>query len=65
MIFGVVVFAGSIMSVFGPILTGRIFDVTNSYNLAFLAIAAISLLSIILTALLRPTQSIASSIVKE
>jgi len=41
----------------GPVLAGRIFDVTGSYQWAFLICAALSVTSIILTLLLRPTHS--------
>ena len=40
-----------------PILTGYMFDVTGSYQSAFVVIAVLSLISLILTLLLKPTSS--------
>jgi len=57
------VILGSITSVttvgcsIGPVLAGRIFDVTGSYYLAFLICAIIAVIAIILSLLLRPTSS--------
>jgi MFS family permease len=53
MIFGV--FTVSVMSgsAIGPLLTGYIFDMTKSYQLAFIVCAVISLSGIILTAFLK------------
>ena len=38
----------------GPVLTGKIFDVTGSYQLAFLVCTAVAIAGLILTLLLRP-----------
>jgi MFS family permease len=53
MIFGV--FTVSVMSgsATGPLLTGYIFDITHSYQFAFIVCAVISLIGIILTAFLK------------
>jgi MFS family permease len=53
MIFGV--FNISVMSggAAGPLLTGFIFDMTHSYQLAFILCAVISLIGIILTVFLK------------
>ena len=40
----------------GPFLAGYIFDVTSSYNMAFLVCAAVSAVGLILSAILTPTQ---------
>ena len=47
-IFGIVVFFGTIGGALGPIAAGRIFDVTESYSLAFIALAALAVLGLIL-----------------
>ncbi|MFC1966645.1 MFS transporter [Chloroflexota bacterium] len=36
LIFGIVIFSGSVGGSLGPLLAGRIFDTTGSYNMAFL-----------------------------
>ena len=43
-IFGIVVFVGTIGGAAGPILAGSIFDLTDSYALAFTALAALAAL---------------------
>jgi MFS family permease len=53
-IFGVTFFAGIIGEAAGPVLAGGIFDVTGSYQLAFLICAAISVTGIIISFLLTP-----------
>ena len=55
-IFGVVLFCGTIGGSIGPILAGRIFDVTGSYQLAFSLLAAMAGLGLIL-ALTLPKRS--------
>jgi MFS family permease len=54
LIFGVVGGGFTIGAAAGPFLTGYIFDVRGSYKLAFLVSAAISVVGLVLTALLRP-----------
>ena len=44
-IFGVVVFFGTIGGAMGPVLAGAIFDLTNSYFLAFAALAGLASLA--------------------
>ena len=56
-ILGAVTFSITIGEASGPIVAGHIFDITGSYNLAFLACAAISIIGIILSASLRPPSS--------
>ncbi len=46
---------GAIGEASGPVLTGGIFDMTGSYQWAFLIYAVLSIIGIILTSLLRPT----------
>jgi MFS family permease len=47
-IFGVVVFFGTIGGAMGPVLAGAIFDLTNSYFLAFAALAGLASLGLML-----------------
>ncbi len=47
-IFGIVVFFGTIGGALGPIVAGRIFDVTESYSLAFTALATLAALGLVL-----------------
>ena len=54
LILGMVSFGFTIGGAVGPFLTGYIFDVTGSYRAAFLVCAAIGIVGLILTALLRP-----------
>ncbi len=42
----------------GPLVAGNIFDVTGSYQVAFLISTAVGILSLILTALLRPIRGV-------
>jgi len=53
-IFGIIIFSGTIGGATGPLLAGRIFDVTGSYQLAFLIFAAVGVMALILSLLLRP-----------
>jgi MFS family permease len=53
-ILGVIVFGCAIGELLGPIVTGRIYDVVGSYNLAFVVCAVLCITSIILSSLLKP-----------
>jgi len=53
-LFGTVLFTSSIGGAIGPIVTGRIFDVTNSYQVAFIILLAGAAIAFTLSALLRP-----------
>ena len=53
-IFGSVFFSGQIGGAVGPLLAGRIFDVTGSYQLAFLICGVASAAVLILSLFLRP-----------
>ena len=55
LILGVLVCGYAIGGAVGPLVAGYIFDVTYSYQLAFLVCAALSISSVILASLLRPT----------
>ncbi len=54
LILGVIVLGFTTGGAVGPFLTGYIFDVTGSYQLAFLVGAAISVVGLILAVILRP-----------
>ncbi len=56
-ILGVVEFSWSIGGALGPLLAGVIFDMSGSYELAFLVSAALGITATILALLLRPTGS--------
>ena len=53
-IFGAIFFGDSVGAAIGTVLGGRIFDVTGSYQSAFLACVALSIMAIILVVFLRP-----------
>jgi len=53
-IFGIILFCGSIGGAIGPLLAGRIFDITSSYQIAFLTCAVVGILGIIVASLLKP-----------
>jgi len=53
-ILGVIIFVGMIGESVGPLLSGYIFDITNSYQVAFLICGLVSIAGLILTTLLRP-----------
>ncbi len=53
-ILGAVFFGWSIGEAIGPVLAGRIFDITGSYQPAFWVCAALSIIAIILALFLRP-----------
>jgi len=53
-IFGIVVCSGAIGGAIGPLLAGHIFDITQSYQIAFLIFLALSITGLLLTISLRP-----------
>jgi MFS family permease len=55
LIYGVVHLGFTAGAAVGPVVTGYIFDVTRSYQVAFLLCAGLCIVGIILAALLRPT----------
>jgi MFS family permease len=57
LILGVINFGFAIGSAIGPFLAGYIFDFDNSYQTAFVVCAAISIIGVILTVLLKPTKT--------
>ena len=57
LIFGVVGLGFTIGAAIGPFLAGHFFDITDSYQVAFLVCAVISIVGLILTALLKPMRT--------
>jgi MFS family permease len=57
LILGVVSFVFTIGGAVGPVITGYIFDVTASYELAFLVCALLGIFGLILTLMLKPVKS--------
>ena len=56
-IMGVASFGYAVGGAVGPVVAGRIFDIFNSYQIAFLVCAVVCVLGIILTCRLRPPAS--------
>lgn len=56
-ILGMVLFYGTIGGAIGPVLAGHIFDITHSYQLAFLILVVFSIIGLTLTTSLRPITS--------
>jgi nitrate/nitrite transporter NarK len=57
LIYGVVAAAGTFGGTISPVLTGHIFDITGSYQPAFIVYALVTVIGLILATLLRPTTS--------
>ena len=55
-LFGLVLFCGTIGGAIGPLLGGFIFDLTGSYQTLFLVLAGMTVLGFVLIILLRPLQ---------
>jgi MFS family permease len=53
-LFGIVNFAGTVGGALGPLVAGRIFDVSQSYQWAFLLLAIFSAAGMVLLAFLKP-----------
>jgi MFS family permease len=51
---GIVIFSGTLGGSIGMVLAGYIFDVTKSYQLAFLILLILEIIGLILAALMRP-----------
>ena len=58
LIFGVVHVGFAIGAASGPFVTGYIYDLTGSYQMAFLVAAAFGIVGLIMAAILRPTKRI-------
>ena len=55
-IFGFVLFFGTLGGTVGPLLSGRIFDVTGSYDIAFIALIGFAMFGLLLSSVLRPVK---------
>jgi MFS family permease len=60
-ILGIFMFSGSLVGSVGPLAAGYIFDMTESYHLAFLISTIVGVIGIILTMLLRKTRQVGST----
>ena len=56
-ILGTLAIGFSIGAAFGPVVTGYIFDISGSYQLAFLTCAVIGVIGLILTTFLAPIKT--------
>ena len=54
LLFGIVLFSGTLGGALGPLMAGHIFDLTGSYRLVFLILTAMALVGFILITTLRP-----------
>jgi len=54
MLFGIVVFSGTIGGAIGPLVAGHTFDVNGSYHIVFFLLAGVAALGLVLVMLLRP-----------
>jgi len=61
-ILGFAAFGFTIGAALGPVLTGYIFDLTSSYQIAFVVCIMIAIVGFILAAVLRPTEKIGGTI---
>jgi nitrate/nitrite transporter NarK len=51
---GIVLFSGNLGGAIGPVVAGYIFDLTRSYQLVFLLLAAVCSVALMLTPFLKP-----------
>lgn len=56
-LFGIILFCGTIGGAAGPLLAGHTFDVTGSYLFAFIVLALLTLVGLIMITLLQPLRS--------
>jgi nitrate/nitrite transporter NarK len=56
-IFGIVLFSGTIGGAAGPLLAGRVYDMTGSYDVVFLTLSGACLFGLLLMFALRPLRS--------
>ncbi len=57
-LFGIVVFSGTIGGSCGPLLAGYIFDITESYRLAFIILIVLAVFGLVLTPFLKPVKEL-------
>ena len=54
LLFGIVLFSGTLGGAIGPLMAGHIFDLSGSYRLVFLILTAMAVIGLILVTTLRP-----------
>jgi MFS family permease len=54
LLFGIILFSGTLGGAVGPLMAGRAFDVTGSYRMVFLVLCGLTLIGFVLMILLRP-----------
>ncbi len=60
LLFGMVLFGGTLGGSIGPFLTGYIYDVTGSYGAAFIVLTVLAIIGLALVASLRPVKGAGS-----
>ncbi len=58
LLYGIVIFSSTLGGAIGPFMAGYIFDVTQSYKIVFLILAALCIIALLLTATLKPLLSV-------
>jgi MFS family permease len=53
-ILGIIIFASTIGGSIGPVVAGRIFDITGSYQIAFMICVTVTIAGLILAIFIRP-----------
>jgi predicted MFS family arabinose efflux permease len=54
-LFGMVIFSGTLGGFIGPVFAGYMFDITNSYQIVFLTLTILSIIGLLSTITLRPS----------
>lgn len=62
LIYAIIVLGFTAGAAVGPLLTGYIYDITESYRIAFLVCIAFAVIGLILTALLKPTRKVGTEL---
>jgi len=57
-LFGIVVFSGTVGGAIGPVLAGHVFDSVGSYQVVFLILAGVGMAGLLLTLFLKPPASL-------
>jgi len=58
LLFGIVLFFGTMGGAVGPLMAGSAFDVTGNYRMVFLVLTALAVIGFVLITLLRPARGI-------
>lgn len=54
LLFGIILFSGTLGGAIGPLMAGRTFDITGSYQMVFLVLSVLTLIGFVLMIMLRP-----------